>query len=418
MTLFEFKEKIKIFFSSSLFDITVDEDVLKILYNDHTKEFVLNKQDFNNINKQLQDNKSDNYFDLFYDEKYYEALIVSDSFRFLKEEELSVEDSVNHISYKYGGVSRELTLSLLLNMSTSWGTIINRRPSIALMHRIESVRSTNILDLFSEVFIKYNSLKITTTNAVSLDKIKSYAHSYTYSFMYNRQIPISLYNDIQFGPNFRLRNIRTIEDTFDSPKKTYNPELIAYYNEAISSTIPSHQYLSFYHILEYFYEKIFSEDQINKAREIITDVSFSYKRDKDIAKLIKGIQQKTIDKDIAINEKNALSLLIQKHIDQGDLKAKLVERNGEDYMSVLNTKVSFSDGNAIIFSNDESQFIKSLTERIYKTRNSIVHSKESFVEEKKNNKYKRIKDDKELLQEIALIQVMAEIMINEDSKPI
>ena len=202
------------------------------------------------------------------------------------------------------------------------------------------------------------------------------------------------------------------------PKKLYNPELVSYYNEAISSTILPHKYLSFYHILEYFYERIFSEDQIIKAREIITDVSFSYKRDKDIAKLIKGIQQKIVDNDITVNEKNALSLLIQKHINQNDLKAKLIERYGDNYLSLLIKNVSFSDGNAIIFSNDESQFIKSLTNRIYKTRNSIVHSKESFVEEKKNNKYKRIKDDKELLQEIALIQVLAEIMINEDSKPI
>lgn len=147
-------------------------------------------------------------------------------------------------------------------------------------------------------------------------------------------------------------------------------------------------------------------------------MSFSYKRDKDIAKLIKGIQQKTIDKDVAINEKNALSLLIQKHIKQDDFKTKLTERNGDDFLSILRNKVSFSDGNAIIFSSEESQFVKSLTERIYKTRNSIVHSKESFGEDKKSNKYKRIKDDKELLQEIALIQVMAEIMINEDSKPI
>lgn len=418
MTIYEFKERIKVFFSSSLFDITIDEGVLKITYNNGPKEFILSEQEFNKINNKLQENKSGNYFDLFYSENYYEVIIVSDSTRYLKEEELSIEDPVNHIGYKYGCVSNELLMSLLINMGASLNTIINRRPSVALMYRIEGVESTNVLDLFSEVFLKYNSLKITTANAVSLDKIKSYAQSYTYSYMYNKQMPMSLYTDIQFGSNLRMRNIRTKEDCFDSPKKTYNSELVAYYNEAISSTIPSHQYLSFYHILEYFYEKIFSEDQIKKAREIITDVSFSYKRDKDIAKLIKGIQQKTIDKDVSINEKSALSLLIQNHINQSDLKAKLVERNGEDYLSILNSKVSFSDGNAIIFSNDESQFIKSLTDRIYKTRNSIVHSKESFVEEKKNNKYKRIKDDKELLQEIALIQVMAEIMINEDSKPI
>lgn len=418
MTINEFKEIIKIFFSSSLFDITIDKSVLKINYTGTNKVFTLSEQELNNINDRLQENKSDNCFDLFYNDNEYEVILVSDSVRYLREENLSVEDHVNHIKYEFGAVSKELVLSLLLNMGTSLNTIINRRSSISMMYRLEGVESTNILGLFSEVFLKYNSLRITTSNAVSLDRMKTYAQSYTYSYMYNKQMSMSLFNEIQYGSNLRMRIIRAKEDKFDSPKKTYNAELLAYYNEAISSTILSHQYLSFYHILEYFYEKIFSEDQIKKAREIITDVSFSYKREKDMEKLIKAIQQKTMDKEVSINEKGALFLLIQKHIKQDDLKTRLIERNGEEFLNVLNNKVSFSDGNPIIFSEDGSQFINTLTERIYKTRNSIVHSKESFADGKKNNKYKRIKDDKELLQEIALIQVMAEIMINEDSKPI
>ena len=88
-------------------------------------------------------------------------------------------------------------------------------------------------------------------------------------------------------------------------------------------------------------------------------------------------------------------------------------------MEELKRKVEFSDGNIIIFSNeDEKQYIDSLTNRIYKTRNAIVHSKESFTEGKKNNKYQPIKDDKELFTEIELIQVIAEIIINEDAKEI
>ena len=181
----------------------------------------------------------------------------------------------------------------------------------------------------------------------------------------------------------------------------------------------SHKYLSFYHILEYFYENIFIEDQISKAKEIISDVGFSYKRKTDIAKLIKNIQSKAIDKDVAINEKTALSLLIQKHIKQEQLKERLIERYEQDFLEELKRKVEFSDGNIIIFSNeDEKQYIDSLTNRIYKTRNAIVHSKESFTEGKKNNKYQPIKDDKELFTEIELIQVIAEIIINEDAKEI
>ncbi|MBR4583730.1 MAG: hypothetical protein IKO34_07980 [Bacteroidales bacterium] len=416
MNISEFKDILEAYFSSQFFDIIIDDSVLKITYRGREKEFFLKEEELNRLNDRLKKNKSGNYFNLFFDEKYYEVMLVSDYVRYVKEGELSVVDTVNHINYECSKMSNELALSLLLNKSS-----IIENPSIITMHlKIDKIESTNVLDLFTEIFLKYKyiSLKITTSNNISLNKIKSYALSYTYSYMYNMQLPMSIYNDIQFGTDIEMQTIRNIENNFDSPKRTYNPELLEYYNEAISSTILSHQYLSFYHILEYFYEKIFSEDQIKKVKEIITDVSFSYKNDKEIVKLIKAIQQRTMDKDVAINEKKALALLIQKHIKQDDLKTRLIERNGEEFLAVPNNKVSFSDGNAIIFSEDESQFVKTLTERIYKTRNSIVHSKESFAEGNKNNKYKRIKDDKELLQEIALIQVMAEIMINEDSKPI
>ncbi|MBR3491067.1 MAG: hypothetical protein IKH44_02045 [Bacteroidales bacterium] len=418
MNIRDFYEAVIELFPSYVWDIIVNDEVLKVKHKELKKEFFVTNQELNEIYDGLQKNKSGNSFELFND-NYYEAILIVDSNRYIREREegLVIEDTINRINYKYDKISKELALSILINSDSYMKkNLISKLPLYVSYRRTEDVKSTNILDLITELALRYYSLKITTSSTTSLERFKSYALSYTYTFMYNRQVPMHLYSDVQTSSRLSIKNTRDMD--FDSPKKLYNPELVSYYNEAISSTILPHKYLSFYHILEYFYERIFSEDQIIKAREIITDVSFSYKRDKDIAKLIKGIQQKIVDNDITVNEKNALSLLIQKHINQNDLKAKLIERYGDNYLSLLIKNVSFSDGNAIIFSNDESQFIKSLTNRIYKTRNSIVHSKESFVEEKKNNKYKRIKDDKELLQEIALIQVLAEIMINEDSKPI
>lgn len=417
MNIAEFKDIIIPIISLYSWDIEIDGELLRLRLKDSVKEFILSEQELDAIYDRIKENRSGNYYELYYN-SFYEVILVADTIRFLTEEDVSLEDSVNHIKYKYDKISKELVLLMLLNLDTNAKrNYIKRFPSSMMRNRIEGMGSNCILDLFSELLLRYNSsLKITTENGTSLERFKSYALSYTYTYMYNRQLPMYLFNDIQIGSNLSMYNTKNKD--FDSPKKIYIPELISYYNEAISSSILPHRFLSFYHILEYFYEKVFTEDQIKKAREIITDVSFSYKRDKDIAKLIKGIQQRTIDKDVAINEKNALSLLIQKHIKQDDLKTKLTERNGDNFLSVLNNKVSFSDGNAIIFSSEQSQFVRSLTERIYKTRNSIVHSKESLEEDKKCNKYKRIKDDKELLQEIALIQVMAEIIINEESKPI
>lgn len=416
MNINDFKDNIIDLFPSSTWNIDLIEGILILKNKDTNKEFFLREQEFNDIYNNLQKNKSGNNYELFYG-NYYEVILIIDSNHYIRDRENDiVEDNINRITYEYGNISDELTLSVILNMNPIKRKYLISRLLLYVSRRSEFVKSNNIIDLFKELVFRCGSLKISTLNATSFERLKSYALSYSYTFMYNRQISVHFYDEVQMGSLLPISYSRNKD--FDSPKKFYNPELVSYYSEAISSTILSHQYLSFYHILEYFYEKIFSEDQIKKVREIITDVSFSYKHDKGIVKLIKAIQQKTMDKDVAINEKNALTLLIQKHINQDDLKTRLIERNGDEFLTVLNSKVSFSGGNAIIFSNEESQFVNTLTDRIYKTRNSIVHSKESFAEGNKNNKYKRIKDDKELLQEIALIQVMAEIMINEDSKPI
>lgn len=415
MKFIDFKEIIKSLFPSEKWNTDIDNEVLRLSYKDAEKELILSEQEFNAINNKIKENNSGNSYELFSNNSY--EVILIDEHIYMREEENSVNDPVNNICYKYNAISQELLMLMLSELDAYRKRKCFRMLPLSFMRKkFDGYEKTNILEFISEEVLRYYSLKISTENVTTLEKFRSYTLSYTYAYMFNRQASICPYDDIHAASNLSMYNIRNME--FDSPKKIYNPELISYYNEAISSTILPHKFLSFYHIIEYFYEKVFSEDQIKKTKEIIMDISFSYKRDKDIVKLIKSIQQRSSENDVAINEKNALSLLIQKHVKQKDFKSKLIERNGEDFISVLNDKVSFSDGNAIIFSDEESQFVKTLTDRIYKTRNSIVHSKESFTDDKRSNKYKRVRDDKELLQEIALIQVIAEIMINEDSKPI
>ena len=358
-----------------------------------------------------------------YRDNYYEVLLQSDSYRYMSEYDCKeYSDEVNKIKYYHGEISENLVFWMLCNGNTEMLTSLFRQSrNIILKHRVNELfqeQENSLLVLISKFILRrYNSLIIAFEGKITLSKAQSYMYAYVYTYMYNRQT--SIYPCFELNSLFPQRIILRRNGDFDYPKKIYNQELISYYNEAISSSILSHKYLSFYHILEYFYENIFIEDQISKAKEIISDVGFSYKRKTDIARLIKNIQSKAIDKDVAINEKTALSLLIQKHIKQEQLKERLIERYEQDFLEELKRKVEFSDGNIIIFSNeDEKQYIDSLTNRIYKTRNAIVHSKESFTEGKKNNKYQPIKDDKELFTEIELIQVIAEIIINEDAKEI
>ncbi len=420
MTFVEFANRIKIIFSN--WDVEVVEDTLKLRIPDiDNKLFVFKESEFNQLFDINRNNSSNKSLEIYRD-NYYEVLLQSDSYRYVSEYDCKgYSDEFNKIKYYHGEISENLVFWMLCNGNTEMLTSLFRQSRIILKSRVNELfqeQENSLLVLISKFILrKYNSLIIEFEGKIPFPKVQSYMYSYVYTYMYNKQT--SIYPCFELNSLFPQRINPRRNGDFDYPKKIYNQELISYYNEAISSSILSHKYLSFYHILEYFYENIFMEDQISKAKEILTDVGFSYKRNKDIAKLIKNIQSKAIDKDVAINEKTALSLLIQKHIKQEQLKERLIERYEQDFLEELKHKVEFSDGNIIIFSNeDEKQYIDSLTSRIYKTRNAIVHSKESFTEGKKNNKYQPIKDDKELFTEIELIQVVAEIIINEDAKEI
>ena len=420
MTFVDFTNRIKSIFQN--WNVEVVDGAIKLSYPKiDNKLFVFEESEFNQLSSINSTNSSNKSLEIYRD-NYYEVLLQSDSYRYWTEDDCKeYSDEVNKIRYHHGEISKNLAFWFLCNGNIEMLSALIRQSIISLRIRTNDIfpdQENSLLAIISKCILRrYSSLIIESEGKIALSKAQSYMYAYVYTYIYNRQT--SIYPCFEIDSLFPQRMIFRRNASFDYPKKIYNQELVSYYNEAISSSILSHKYLSFYHILEYFYETIFMEDQISKAKEILTDVGFSYKRTKDIAKLIKNIQSKAVDKDVAINEKAALSLLIQKHIKQEQLKERLVERYEQDFLEELKRKVEFSDGNIIIFSDeDEKQFIDSLTNRIYKTRNAIVHSKESFTDGKRNNKYQPIKDDKELFTEIELIQVVAETIINEDAKEI
>ena len=191
--------------------------------------------------------------------------------------------------------------------------------------------------------------------------------------------------------------------------------MILHYQKGISTESLDHQYLSFYHILEHFFEKIYNEDLINKLRDELTLLGFSYKRKTDIEKVVKIVQKKLRYKneEFQINELEALELVLRKYIDNiEEIKSELnsINPNLIDYFK--NTEVPFSKGNKVNFEIDDGLY-KNLSKRIYFTRNSIVHSKETEKE-----KYIPFKNDKDLINEIYLMRILAEKVIISNSREI
>ena len=176
------------------------------------------------------------------------------------------------------------------------------------------------------------------------------------------------------------------------------------------------EYISYYHIAEHFFESMFYDDLIEKVRNKITGADFSYKRKSDISSLIKDISKsvKLRDESLTFNEQEGLQITLKNFVKIDELKTK-VESYKSDLLDYYKLNlVPFSGGAKVdLNSNDIQAIYKHLAARIYQTRNSIVHSKDSD-----KSKYTPFKDDKSLVKEVPLIRFIAEQIIFSTSKVI
>ena len=133
-----------------------------------------------------------------------------------------------------------------------------------------------------------------------------------------------LFRSIEYELRIRL-NRRDRE--LDPPRKTYNSDLVYHYQMGVSSGIPYMEYISYYHVIEHFMDKIFHEDFVNQIRRKLTDPGFSYNRDKDIKQLIKvmGDRIKIQKGEVRFDEKEALKLTLKKYLDIENLKTSISE---------------------------------------------------------------------------------------------
>lgn len=162
-------------------------------------------------------------------------------------------------------------------------------------------------------------------------------------------------------------------------------------------------------IIEYFFERVFNEELITRVKNKITLPDFSYKRESDIKQLIEEIKKslKVRRDDTTFSEEEALRLTIVRYVDLVVLIQELNEYDNSLIAYYKTNTVSFSKGNIIDLENSDIPSVyKSISKRIYKTRNSIVHSKESD-----RSRYIPFEHDKRLVKEVPLLRFIAELII-------
>lgn len=417
MTEEEFNNAIEKIFKIKLTNSTK----LHFEYTFSESTFKLKKKRFREAVQNLKSFKTEDSYEIFNEKQFEVSVIRNTRFYFPGDEEICKEDSVNKIKYELSSSSDTYLIQLINQLLPISNNAGSSRPIFfhRLRHRYyndSEKKSADLFDVLKQIIPKFQTLKLTSENSKTKSEFETLCYSFLFNLSYNTDLsllPSSIVEDLT--RSIRIGRIRRAKiEEVDIPKRKYENDLILYYQKGISSESVDLQYLSFYHILEHFFERIYNDELIKSIKTELTKPSFSYKRNKDVSELIKVIQDKLKYKneEFQINEPEALRLVLDRFVPE----LKEIKDQIESYDSTLliyykSSEVEFSKGNKVNFEEARESTLKNLRERIYKTRNAIVHSKETNRE-----KYLPFKHDKVLQKEMILMRIIAEKIIIESSR--
>lgn len=356
-----------------------------------------------------------------YNDNTYEIIVREESvgpMRRIRDDKIEVRNDENGLHYELSPASNAYLIWLLNEIKQKLSPRDFRlgfyyTPRIDRYLGEES--EANLIEFIRLTSVRFMTLKISSDKKQTPLQYSKLTHAFLFHIGYNLDIalvPQRLLEEIaRRGRITRMRRSRAEE--IDPPRRTYNEDLVQHYLLAVSTDNPVIEYLSYYHILEHFYESVFNDDLLESVKNQITDPGFSYKRKKDIGQLVNTIKRSLQfrSETITFSESEALRLCLKKYVVMQELTSKLAQYDETILDYYKTTKVEFSGGVEVnLLSTDEEAAIKALSKRIYATRNALVHSKDGD-----KSKYTPFKDDRVLVKEVPLMRFISEMVILSES---
>lgn len=411
----EFIDKVKFILRRFNKEFNIDYSEDSISYTVGEKSYEFSKSDYNNITNDAMESDLSQFTVLT--NNSYEVIIYQTNkmvrrlLPYKLEEQIvstNIKDSMNNIEYKFQEISDVMVWNIIKEIDLE----SLKRTFMIFPPRLRGDEGENLFNLLRVCFRNPYSLIVSYKKDIDKNKLNDYINSFLFNFCYNYGYSFRIMNSLDELLNIRYRNKNSSykSEELDAPRLLYKQDLTEQYHMAVSSEDPFVQFIGFYHIMEYFYEEIYKEGVINNVKEILLDPGFSTKRKKDIMKLVDLINKKRTE-STAGSELEALELTLRKYIDIEKIIEKLNEIDEDIIEYYKNNKVNFSNGDAIDLIGDKKHIFKKLANRVYKTRNSLVHSKSNEVRLNERGIYKPFKDSKALLKEIPLLKVISEEII-------
>ncbi len=283
------------------------------------------------------------------------------------------------------------------------------------------LQEEGLFDILREVVRVPLSVYVETQEPKGRPYYQNYLNSFVFSFEYNFDQPIKVVTgreDMDFRRPFRrMRRMDNIEE-LTVPCVQYKQELIEQYDMAVSSNDPFVQYIGFYHVVEHFYDEVYSQHIVEEVQNEVRRPDFSIRRKKDVLRLVKKINKGVRVGEIGRGfEQDALEMTLYKYVEIDELRNGLEVIDKKLIPFYRDNIVAFSNGKTVdLHGQDIPIVFKNLAHRIYQTRNSLVHAKSNEYQLKEKGMYNPSRDRRHLENEVPLIRVIAETLIIKSSK--
>lgn len=420
----EFKNKVAVLLQGvkDYINLTLSEDSIK--YSIDEFDFEYNKEDYEILLNDITGYTCENY--AVSSDNSYEVIITNINNKYMDRDTIiqfcKIYDTRKHITYRYNQISDKMVYCILNSIED---LEINWLEEFYLSVSSNKCDLT-LLNLIRFAFNSPSSLQIICELPIKSDILEKYAESFLFNIVYNTNDAFIIAKSVSniIGPSVAYKKNNNKTDKITPPKLLYKKYLIEQYTLAEFTLDTMLEFISYYHIMEYFFEDVYKENLRKNLKNILIQPDFSATNDEDLNKIIKLFGNKGSDCSPG-NEKDGLKLVLKNYVKINNLVDKLnvYKYDYIDYYKKYD--VSFAKGPKVDLMSYEASVNKkeedevkntifnNIAKRIYATRNSIVHGKSNELRNKERSIYRHFKNEEELAKEIPLMKAIAEeIIIN------
>lgn len=261
--------------------------------------------------------------------------------------------------------------------------------------------------------IRVESISISTNDAATalLERI---ANAIFFQIDLLKGIPLELRRIRERRPTYSFRKKgKNLHDLLEFPKHDYDSEALAYFWAARGArNTPHFQFLSYYHVIEYYFRTFAKRASVERLQNILRDPTFRSDKQLHVARLIEASE--TTDK---LSERDQLRLTLTSCADESALREWL-EKSPERKEFLTTKKGNKVSETLIPIKEASGGCLPACAKRIYDIRCKIVHSSATSKEEGAGSILPLSRFENALFFDIELVEFFAVKVIVANATPL